>query len=191
MLENLLLRRNASLRVRLTVKSAVSAGLILLALALPQVVHAVAGPQGGMLWLPMYLPVLLGGCLLGKRWGLGVGILAPVVSFLVTSLFGNPMPALARLPFMAAELAVFALISGAFADKIAENRWFAFPAVLLAQVCGRAVFLALAAIFGGLVDLSAAVVWSQIQSGLLGLLVQAVMVPFAVMGLGALLSRKE
>jgi hypothetical protein len=60
----------------------------------------------------MYLPVLLGGCLLGWRWALAVGVLSPVVSFLITSLAGAPMPALPRLPFMMAELAVFALVSG-------------------------------------------------------------------------------
>ena len=37
--------------------------------------------------------------------------------------------------------------------------------------------------------LSAAAVWSQIQTGLLGLVLQAVLVPFIVMGLGVLLGR--
>ena len=99
------------------------------------------------------------------------------------------MPALTRLPYMVAELAVFAAVSGAFAKKIAENGWMAFPAVLLAQVCGRLTFLALAAIFGSVSPLSAAVVWSQIQSGLLGMVLQAVLVPFIVMGIRILLVR--
>ena len=112
MLENVLARRNASLKIRITVKSLVSIGIVALAVLLPQFVHLVLGQAGGMQWLPMYLPVLLGGCLLGTWWGLGVGIASPLVSFAITSAMGNAMPAAARLPFMAAELAVFAAVSG-------------------------------------------------------------------------------
>ena len=72
MIENILARKGISLKIRLTVKSLVSAGVITLAVVLPQLVHLAAGPSGGMTWLPMYLPVLLGGCLLGTWWGLSL-----------------------------------------------------------------------------------------------------------------------
>ena len=103
MIENILARKGISLKIRLTVKSLVSAGIVVLAVVLPQLVHLAAGASGGVTWLPMYLPVLLGGCLLGTWWGLGVGVLSPLVSFAVTSAMGNAMPAAARLPFMTAE----------------------------------------------------------------------------------------
>ena len=191
MLESVLARRGASLKVKITVKSLVALGVVALAVLLPQLVHLAAGASGGVRLLPMYLPVLLGGCLLGWRWGLGVGVLSPLVSFALTSLAGNAMPAASRLPYMMAELAVFAAVSGLFSKKIAENGWMAFPPVLLAQVSGRAVFLALAAIFQGVSALSAAAVWSQIQAGLLGMVLQAVLVPFIAMGLRALLLRDK
>ena len=139
----------------------------------------------------MYLPVLIGGCLLGTWWGLGIGIASPVVSFLMTLAAGNPMPAAARLPFMIVELAVFAVISDLFSKKIAQNAWMAFPAVLLAQVSGRAVFMALGAIFQSVTPFTAAVIWSQIQTGLVGTVLQAVLVPFIVMGLKFLLDREK
>lgn len=187
MIESVLAKHNAKLGTKITVKSLISVGVVALAVLLPQLVHLIAGASGGVQWLPMYLPVLLGGCLLGWKWGLGVGVLSPLVSFAITSLTGNAMPAASRLPYMMAELAVFAAVSGLFSKKIAENGWMAFPAVLLAQVSGRAVFLALAAIFQGVSALSAAAVWSQIQTGLLGMVLQAVLVPFIAMGLRALL----
>ena len=137
MIESVLVRNHVRRGVGITVKALISAGIIALAVILPQLVHLAAGAQGGVEWLPMYLPVLLGGCLLGWKWGLGVGILSPVVSFALTSIGGNAMPAAARLPYMAAELAVFAAVSGLFSGKIAENGWMAFPAVLLAQVALR------------------------------------------------------
>lgn len=191
MIESVLAKHNAKLGTKITVKSLISVGVVALSVLLPQLVHLIAGASGGVQWLPMYLPVLLGGCLLGWKWGLGVGVLSPLVSFAITSLTGNAMPAASRLPYMMAELAVFAAVSGLFSKKIAENGWMAFPAVLLAQVSGRAVFLALAAIFQGVSALSAAAVWSQIQAGLLGMVLQAVLVPFIAMGLRALLLRDK
>ena len=191
MIENILARKGISLKIRLTVKSLVSAGVIILAVMLPQLVHLAAGPSGGMTWLPMYLPVLLGGCLLGTWWGLGVGILSPLVSFAVTSAMGSAMPAAARLPFMTAELAVFAAVSGLFSAKISEHGWMAFPAVVLASVSGRAVFLLLTAIFQSVAPFTVSVVWSQIQSGFIGLILQAVLVPLMVMGIRALMRREK
>lgn len=189
MLENVLARRNVSFKIRITVKSLVSAGIVALAVLLPQLVHLAFGQAGGVQWLPMYLPVLLGGCLLGTWWGLGVGVAAPLVSFAITSAIGNAMPAASRLPFMVAELAVFAAVSGLFSKKIAANGWMAFPAVLLAAVSGRTVFLLLVLLFQGVAPFSPALVWAQIQTGFIGLILQAVVVPFVVMGLKVLLDR--
>ena len=191
MLENILVKRNCSLKIKLTVKSLVSVGLVALAVILPQLVHLALGAPGGVEWLPMYLPVLLGGCLLGVYWGLGIGVLSPVVSFLITLAFGNPMPMAARLPFMMAELSVFAAISGLFTKEIYKNAWLAFPAVLLAQVAGRVVFILLVLIFQSVTPFTPALIWSQIQAGLLGLVLQAVTVPFIVMGLKKLLDREN
>lgn len=190
MIESVLQRKNLSLKLKITVKGLISLGIVLLAVVLPQLVHLVAGSEGGVRWLPMYLPVLLGGCLLGQWWGIGAGIASPVISFLITLAFGNPMPAAARLPFMAAELAVFGAVSGLFSKKVSENGWMAFPAVLLAQVSGRAAFMLLALVFGGVMPFTPQLIFSQIESGFWGMVLQAVVVPFAVMGLKLILNRK-
>ncbi len=191
MLENVLVKRNATVKTKVAVKTIVSAILIALAIALPQIVHAIVGAPGGVKYLPMYLPVLIGGCILGIRWGLSVAVLSPVFSYLITLAFGNPMPALARLPFMIAELSVMAVVTGAFSQKISDNSWMAFPAVLLAFVVGRSFFVALVAIFGSVAPFTVSVIWSQIQSGFIGLIAQSVIVPFVVMGLNACLKKSK
>lgn len=183
MIESVLVRKNVSLKTKITIKSVISAIIVALAVALPQLVHLIAGQAGGVKWLPMYLPVLLGGCLLGRAWGLGIGIASPIASFLITSAFSNPMPALQRLPFMIVELAVFAAVSGLFSKKISENGWMAFPAVILAEVAGRAAFMLLVVIFEAVTPFTPAVIWQQIEAGLLALVLQAVIVPFVVMGI--------
>lgn len=187
MLENVLTQHSCTVKVKLTVKGLVSLGLVVLAVLLPQLVHLALGQAGGVKWLPMYLPVLLAGCILGTRWGLAVGVLSPLVSFAITSIWGDPMPALSRLPFMMAELAVFAAVSGLFTKKIASNGWMAFPVVLLGQVAGRAFFLLLVFLFQSLTPFTPAAIWGQIETGLVGLVLQAVLVPFLVMGLRALI----
>ena len=139
----------------------------------------------------MYLPVLLAGCLLGVRWGIGVGVLSPVVSFALTSLWGDPMPSAACLPFMMAELCVFAAVSGIFSKQIAKNGWMAFPAVLLGAVAGRVFFLLLAVLFQSVAPFTVETVLSQIETGLSGLVLQAAMVPLLVMGLRTLIQRER
>ncbi len=191
MLEQVMRDRSCSLKVKLTVKGLVSFGLIVLAVLLPQLVHLTLGQAGGVKWLPMYLPVLLGGCLLGVRWGMGVGVLSPVVSFALTSIWGDPMPAASRLPFMMAELCVFAAVSGIFSERIAKNGRMAFPAVLLGAVAGRAFFLLLAILFESVAPFTAETVLSQIETGLWGLVLQAATVPLLVMGLRALIQKER
>ena len=191
MLESIMVAKNLSAKVKITIKSLVSVGLIALAVILPQIVHLALGQSGGAQWLPMYLPVLIGGCILGYKWGLAVGIASPLVSFLITSIWNDPMPVAARLPFMMAELAVFAFVSGAFSKKISNNAWMAFPAVLLAQISGRAFFLLLVTVFQSITPFTPEMIWSQIQTGFIGIILQALIVPFAVMGIKKLLDKEK
>ena len=187
MFENALSMKDLSHGTKITYKALVSVGLIALAVILPQLIHLALGQPGGVKWLPMYLPVLIGGCLLGTEWGLAVGILSPIVSFLITSAIGNPMPMSARLPFMVLELAVFAAVSGIFTKKISENGLWAFPAVILAQLCGRGVFLGAIAATQSFTQFTPEMIWGQIQTGFTGLAVQAVIVPVIIIGLRKLL----
>lgn len=177
--------------MKVTYKTIISASLIVLAVILPQIVHAALGQPGGVKWLPMYLPVLLAGCLLGLRWGLAVGILSPLVSFAITSAMGSAMPAAARLPFMILELAVFAAVSGLFTKLISKNGLWAFPAVISAQVAGRLVFLLAVVICQSFVPFTPQVIRGQIVTGLAGLGVQAVLAPVIMIGLRALMKKDK
>ena len=191
MLDKALTQRDASISKKITIKSLVSLFLIALAVALPQLVHLALGQPGGVQFLPMYLPVLVGGCLLGARWAVAVGAMSPVVSYLLTSIAGAPMPALPRLPFMIAELTVFALVAGLFSRKIAQNGLWAFPAVIAAQIAGRAVFLGAVALFQGVSPFTVPMIWSQIVAGLPGLAIQAVLVPLMIIALRAVLVKDK
>ena len=123
------------LPVRLSIKGAIAVFCVVLSVALPQIAHAAGGVTASSVYMPMYAPALLAGCLLGWQWGLGVGLIAPVISFGFTSVaLGSAMPNTARLPYMMLETGVYGLVCGLFAKKIEKNVWLAFPVVLLAQV---------------------------------------------------------
>lgn len=178
MLENAL--KNCTLQRKITIKSAISVGVVLLAAFLPLAIHAAFGPAAGGKWLPMYFPVLLGGCVLGALCGALVGAISPAVSYVLSlALLGSAMPSAQNLGFMIAELAVFGAVAGAFGKRIARKPLFAFPAVWAAELSGKAagsVLRLTATAFGA----KTAGAWAVLQTALPGLLLQAVLVPVLV-----------
>jgi thiamine transporter ThiT len=67
-------------------KDLVKAALFLaLGIILPYIFH-MEGGMGGQMFLPMHIPVLLCGFILGERYGLLVGILTPVLNSVITGM---------------------------------------------------------------------------------------------------------
>lgn len=189
MIDNVISKKQWSLGKKICVKTIISLTIILTAVGLPQLAHLTMGAQSGIKYLPMYLPVIIGGAIMGTAWGLGIGILAPVVSFLITSAISNPMPALARLPFMIAELGVFALVTGTFSKLVYKKPWTAFIAVLTAEIIGRSVFIGLIAIFAKYTPFSVPMIWVQIKTGFIGLALQALIAPLVIIGIRYLIKK--
>lgn len=180
MIDGILAKHNASTKTCLTVKTLISLAVIAMAVAFPQIVHMATGAAGGVKWLPMYLPVIIGACVLGAKWGVAAAILSPITSFLLTSAFSSPMPAAARLPFMVAELAVMALIAGAFCSLIVKNAAWSIAATAASLVSGRAFFMLLVVIFQSITPFSPAVIMGQIITGIPGLIANLAIVPIVV-----------
>lgn len=180
MIDGILSKRNASTKACLTVKILISLAVIAMAVAFPQIVHMATGAAGGVKWLPMYLPVIIGACVLGAKWGVAAAILSPITGFLLTSAFSSPMPAAARLPFMAAELAVMALIAGAFCSLIVKNAAWSIAATAASLVIGRTFFMLLVVIFQSITPFSPAVIMGQIITGIPGLISNLAIVPIVV-----------
>lgn len=191
MINAILDRKDLTRSAKISIKALITFATVVAAVALPQFVHLIAGAGGGVKWLPMYIPVLFGACILGPRWGIIAGIASPAVSFLLTSAAGNPMPAAARLPFMAAELALMALVAGLFSKKIAGKPLLSFAAVASALVAGRAFFLLLVAIFNPLVPFTPQIIFGQIVTGIPGLILCALAVPLAVTAVSYAANRNE
>ncbi len=83
-----------------------------LSVLVPQVFHLIGGKPLGNAFLPMHLPVLLGGYLLNPAAAMLCGMLSPILGFLLTG-----MPAVPRLFFMIFELGAYGLFTSLFARK--------------------------------------------------------------------------
>lgn len=94
--------------MKLPVKKMCEASVLLaLGILLPMFFHLFGA--GGPVFLPMHLPVLLAGLLLGPFYGGLLGILIPLFSFLLTQ-----MPQIGILPGTMVELVLYGLSSGFF-----------------------------------------------------------------------------
>ena len=74
-------------------------------LVLPQVFHLI--PQGGIIFSPLSLVILVGAYKFGWKTGLLAALLSPTVNHLITG-----MPMMDVLPVMTVKLAVLALVAG-------------------------------------------------------------------------------
>ncbi|MFB3855223.1 MAG: hypothetical protein ACE148_15565 [Vicinamibacterales bacterium] len=160
----------ADRNLRALIISAMSAAL---ALTLPTAFHAVGL---GSSFLPMLLPLLLGGFLVPLSWAAPTAAIVPVVSSLATGM--PPMyPPIALV--MSAEAAVMAGTAAAVFALTGGRVW---PALIAGVVLGRATMVLLtwlvAGSFGLPATFSAA---ASLAQGAPGVVLQCAVVP-AVLG---------
>ena len=119
-----------------TIKLIVYCGLFTaLGVLFPMIFHAF-GAVSGQTFLPMHIPVLVGGLLVSPICGLVAGIFSPAISSVLTN-----MPAPVKMPFMCIELAVYGLSSGLFmklfGKKIKSRTATCYLSLICAQILGR------------------------------------------------------
>ncbi len=153
------------------------------AVALPQILHYLGmisnlGSALGETFLPMHIAIFLVAFFAGPWAGLAAGLVSPALSFGLTTLMGEAMPALTMLPFMIVELASYGLITG----LLAGTKLPSFVVLLFAQILGRGV-RALAIVIGVYAfgaALPVSVIWNSIVAGLPGIILQWLLVPLLV-----------
>lgn len=151
---------------------------IVSAVALPQLLHLLGAASGigtalGEIFLPMHLPIILAGLLVGPYAAGAAGMLSPLISFALTG-----MPAPAMLPFMMIELAAYGICAGLFRNvKLPVT-----VKVLLVQIIGRAIRAAaiLAGFYGFSSVIRPMVILTSIEVGLIGIALQLILIPLLV-----------
>ena len=160
-------------------KSIITALTVTIAVALPQLFHAVGVVSGtgavlGSAFLPMHLPVLLAGLLGGPVVGIIAGAASPLISFAISG-----MPTAVILPFIMLELAAYGLVGG----LLSKLQMPVFGKLLIIQVAGRAVraLAVVAAVYGfesQTVQISS--IWNMVTAGLPGILLQWALIPLLI-----------
>ncbi len=164
---------------------------------LPQAFH-LFGAMSGQVFLPMHIPAMLAGFLMGPVSGLITGLVSPILSNLIT---GGSMPILIKVPLMMAEVGAYGLFCGVFSRKVFTGKRLSMPiavfcSLLSAQILGRAVNIlctvGMVRIFGITHKaVSAAAAFASIGTGLPGIVIQWLFVPTAVLALKKILQRSR
>ncbi|HHV50622.1 MAG TPA: ECF transporter S component [Clostridiales bacterium] len=164
----------------ITRRTALGGLFIALSIILPQAVHIIGAADLGRMLLPMHIPVLLGGFILGPVFGLAVGAVSPVLSFLITQ-----TPPVGRLVFMVFELAGYGFMSGLLyrTCKLYRRGFGELVSLLGAMVFGRLLYalaLFVAADLIGVSQIGPAAVLEALAAGVIGVIVQIILIPALV-----------
>lgn len=150
---------------------------IALAVVLPIAFHSFS-VIGGRMFLPMHIPVLIAGLLLGPSSGLLVGLISPLLSFLLT---GMPPPE--KVITMTLELPLYGLTAGIAYKKL---RIPLIVSLLIALVVGRLAYALGLVIIGQFLALPFTPLqfleYSTIV-GIWGIVIQVIIIPPLVKGL--------
>ncbi len=149
----------------------VSGFFVAMGIVLPMMFHAVGL---GSTFLPMHIPVLIGGYFLDMPYALVVGVITPILSFILT---GMP-PAFPVLPYMIFELAVYGAMTSIFYRKIGKNPYIS---LVFAMICGRIaagiVVSILALLFAAKLPGPITFMIGAIVQGLPGIIIQLIFIP--------------
>ena len=134
----------------------------------------------GRIFLPMHLTVLMCGFIVGPFAGLLVGLIAPFLSHLMTS-----MPPGYAVPLMTLELSMYGLIAGITYKKLKFNIYIA---LFISMVLGRVMFAFGLIILGMFIQLPYGpmeyIIGGVILTGWPGLLIQIIVIPPLMASIG-------
>ena len=152
-----------------------SAVCVALCVVLPIAFHSI--PDGGSVFLPMHIPVLICGMICGWPYGLLCGLMGPLLSSVLTG-----MPPAAFLPAMMVECGVYGMVSGLMLKVVRTQSTYAdlYIALVVAMLAGRVVSgIAKALIFAPGMSMSMWITASFVTA-LPGILIQLVFLPSVV-----------
>ncbi|NLV88163.1 MAG: ECF transporter S component, partial [Tissierellia bacterium] len=153
------------------VRNLVISGLLLaLGLIIPYIFHS--SGIAGNIFLPMHVPVLIGGFLLPPQFALLLGILTPIINSLITGMPGFPI-----VLIMIFELGTYGLLASVFYLKLRLPSVFA---LILSMIGGRimaGLVVFILAIFFAIPLEPITYVIGAITTGIPGIVIQLILIP--------------
>lgn len=148
-----------------------------IAIVLPFVTGQI--PEIGAMLCPMHIPALLCGFMCGWPWGMGVGLIAPLLR---SVLFGMP-PMFPQAVAMSFELAVYGGMAGLLRQKLPRTLGGTYAVLGISMIAGRIVWGAVRVVLAGLSG--SAFTWGLFLSGAVtgaipGIILQLILIPTLV-----------
>ena len=139
-------------------------------IALPRVFHLLAGPSAGATFLPMHLAVLIAALTFGVISSSIVAGSSVIFSYLLTG-----MPTLARLPYMLIELLIYAILL-----SVLNKKFNSYVSLIATMVVGRIIYAFILLVAVNILGFSSdgISVMESVQTGIYGLAMQLLCVPF-------------
>ena len=151
-------------------------------LLLPLAFHSFG--MGGRTFLPMHIPVFMGGLLLGWVPGVIIGAITPMLSCFLT---GMP-PLIPSLPMMVVELALFGLVTGCLYHDKRVNIYLSLAIAMFIGRMGAAFVLLLFSDMLGIHLHPLTYVGATFMTGIAGVIAQFAFIPPLVKRLEKIIS---
>lgn len=135
----------------------------------------------GVNLLPMHLPILIGGFVLGWKYGFLIGFATPLLRSI---LIGMP-PMIIAIP-MAFELGIYGLITGLLFKLLAKKRSSIFISLIVAMISGRIVWGVVSYLIfftQGIPFTMEIFVAGAFANSLIGIVIQLILVPIIIVAL--------
>ena len=164
---------------RKNIKNIVISGLLIaIGIIVPAIFHY--SGISGKVFLPMHIPVLIGGFLLSPMYALLVGVVTPLLNSLLT---GMP-PAFPMALIMMFELGVYGLIASLFYRKL---KLPLIVSLILSLVAGRVmaalVVYFLVMVFAIKFASPLAFIKGGVMLGFPGIIIQIILIPILMLGI--------
>ena len=150
-----------------------SALMIALGLILPLIFHMFGA---GSVFLPMHIPILIGGFFAGVPFAMAAGMITPFLS----SIFTSMPPLFPIMPIMVVELGVYGTVASLLYRKLKLNVVIALLGSMVAGRIAAGLSVWVLAIFFSVKFKPIAFVTGAISTGLPGIIIQILVVPVIV-----------
>mgnify|MGYP003790214201 FL=1 len=172
--------RRTNMENQSTKKLVLAGFFIALGLILPFITGQI--PSIGNKLLPMHIPVLIAGFVLGGKYGFAIGFIVPILRSLTLGM--PPMFPIAIA--MAFELGVYGLITGFLYKKLSKNTINIYISLIVAMIAGRLVWGIVSYILFGINN--TAFTWEMFIAGAflnasIGIVIQLIIIPLIISAL--------
>lgn len=155
-------------------KKTVYAALLLAAgVILPLIFHTAA--ISGVVFLPMHIPILLAGFIIGPGYAVLLGLITPLINHFISG-----MPPVPVVYTMMLELALFGLISGLMYQKTRKILLSLLTAMIGGRIVAAFGIYLLAQLFTAIDFSFSAYFTAAFITGIPGLIIQIILIPLIV-----------